>query len=199
MTDRTRINRNNKKRGADFERFVADYLGFTRVPFSGGVRAWGVGDVQDGYFSKDGIWALECKTQKGRSNKTVLIEKKWIKQMLDAATTGRKSAIVFRVVASTKQYVLMDEDTFDWFREQVDPGKHFMCTCWPALRTVGLGHNFAIPYGALFQTHNIKNPLHLAVKDRLDGEQTNWFVYSLDAFKSFIDAANLYVPEKKNV
>jgi hypothetical protein len=197
MADFKRIGRNNKNRGRAFERHVADFLGWTRVPYSGAQKDWGGGDVIDGFYTKDGFWTAECKTQKARPDNAILIKAKWIGQMLSAATPERRPIIIVKTVAAklNEALVVMDDDTFDWFRMKVDHAFEKLIANGGTQLTRGKGHNFVIPQAE--QRYAISgNPVHLPVLDRTSNEQTNWFFYRLDAFKTYIDAAGLYRPKE---
>lgn len=117
-TDFSRLGRLNKNRGRAFERAVAEYLGWTRVPYSGAVKEWGYGDVIDGFRTKDGYWAAECKTQPASPN--ISINTKWIKQMMKGAVGGRTPLIITRNkgMRVDTSMVFMREPDCRWFLAQ---------------------------------------------------------------------------------
>lgn len=214
MADFKKIGRNNKNRGRQFEREVADLLGWTRVPYSGAIKEWGGADVVDGFFTKRGFWAAECKTEilKGDGPANLNIREKWIKQMLGGEQGGRRGILIVRRVRTggkpgvkgPRPYVVMFEDVFDWFRgevrtrmrESLDFAHDEDISLIPSRRssvTRGLGYNFGIPepdLEGIFQRH----PLHVAVIS--DGQQTNWIVFTLDDFADITKTYGLYVKDE---
>lgn len=205
----SRTSRNNKSRGRGFENVVADLLGWTRVPYSGGSKQWGGADVVDGFYKKKGLWAIECKTQvvKGDKPANIDIKHKWVSQMLGGAVGGRHGVIAVRRVRQggkpgqkgPRPYVVMHEDTFDWFRGRVHEIQRtsldfaydspiYLGACH-LIKTRGKGYNFGIP-----ETHlasiTPSFPLHVPVWH--DGAQANWMVFTLDDFARLVKTYGIW-------
>jgi len=64
-------NRNNRKRGKAFEKKVADFLGFYRVPYSGSAENFGLGDIRDRESQDDSLVMGECKSITPRSKNQI--------------------------------------------------------------------------------------------------------------------------------
>lgn len=190
----SRISRNNKNRGREFERVVADALGWTRVPYSGGQKEWGGADVVDGFFKKKGFWAAECKTHvvEGEGRADIHIKSKWIGQMIRAQENGRHGCLIVRRVRSGGKpgikgplpYVFMFEDTWEWFQTQL-PGVQFAeVFCYSASR--GNGQNFVVDEEWLPHA-TVDCVLRIAVNRKSVLEGT-WYCMSLAQFTIWVHA-----------
>jgi hypothetical protein len=193
MADFSRIGRNNKNRGRAFERHVAEKLGWTRVPFSGAVRDWGVGDVMDGFYQRKGCWAAECKTQQPGVDGSISIKHKWVNQMYDACRDGRQGIIITKNVRSSRAWVFFLDDAWDWFHEITTPS---LARIEASTYTRGKGHNFVVP-GELLNECGDTKYIELGVHDKKANNVTPWYVISLNTFASLIHEHKLYVPEVK--
>lgn len=200
MADFSKIGRNNKNRGRAFERFVAEKLGWTRVPYSGAMKEWGGADVVDGFYQRNGYWAAECKTQQPNGTWSISIKHKWVMQMLAAEQGGRQGIIITRNVGQRKigagaepAYVFVPEENWEWFaaRAKVEFRYDYAETF-----TRGKGHNFVVDAAVLDDMD--KFPLMLKVIDKKAEVETIWYVITLDRFADIVKRSNLYVPEAKN-
>ena len=73
-------NRNNRKRGKAFEKKVADFLGFYRVPYSGSAENFGLGDIRDRESQDDSLVMGECKSITPRSKNQInyVLREDWL-------------------------------------------------------------------------------------------------------------------------
>lgn len=73
-------NRNNRERGKAFERKVADFLNWIRVPYSGSAEVFGLGDVRDHEDQHQTRYMGECKSITPRSQAEInyIIQEKWL-------------------------------------------------------------------------------------------------------------------------
>ena len=73
-------NRNNRKRGKAFEKKVADFLGFYRVPYSGSAENFGLGDIRDRESQDDSLVMGECKSITPRSKTQInfVLREDWL-------------------------------------------------------------------------------------------------------------------------
>jgi hypothetical protein len=192
MADFSKIGRNNKNRGRNFERRVAEKLGFTRVPYSGAIKEWGGADVVDGFYTRNGHWALECKTQQPGPVRSISIKHKWVKQMLGAETNGRHGAIVTanvgNVLPGQKQdiYVFMLEDTFEWM--DID---EVVCNFGLEVPTRGKGHNFVI------KAEDLPKPGNYFKELLVGDEPITWYVIHFNDFVELVHQYDLFVKEVK--
>lgn len=76
---RRKRNNNNRMRGKAFEKRLADYLGFFRVPYSGTNDTFGWGDVRDKEDQQESRYLGECKSISPRTQKEVnyIIREDW--------------------------------------------------------------------------------------------------------------------------
>lgn len=201
MSDFKRIGRNNKNRGRKFERDVAAQLGWTRVPYSGGQGDWGKGDVVDGFYTGNGYWVAECKTQIAKDDQplSISVKHKWVDQMMTAETKNRRGVIIVRRVRNSQlrpgkkgptPYVVMLEDTFVWMRNQIleranrfgTEGPRLESMAWePDIKTRGKGYNFTVKEGDLPYADEIRS-----VHVMKDGERSSWYILTLDHFAELV-------------
>lgn len=188
MTDSAEVvskrNRANKNRGRAFERKVADLLGWTRVPYSGGVKEWGGGDVVDGYFKNNGQWAAECKTQQPKASYS--ITDKYIRQAMSATThNGRFPVIVVKHVGQKHGYVFMTTAGYDYIEDHFKPGTKFRKLDAPKR---GKGEGFIVPVDAMPRENDI---LQVYVVHTRTGYGRYWYVVRLDTFADIVTTNKL--------
>lgn len=120
----SRINRGNKNRGRAFERKVADELGWTRIPYSGGMGGeWGKGDVVDGFYNQNGFWIVECKTQPQGSAANVSIKGEWITKTFNAARdANRNPLIATRLKHKHSSWVFLPQASYVFLRNMTTKG-----------------------------------------------------------------------------
>lgn len=101
-----RINRNNRKRGGNFEKKVADFLGFEVVPYSGSNARFGYGDV------RSDIWLIECKNITPKNNKITLKMEWFEKNHGRAYDVGKRSALAWMPAGKPDKFVVMEYDDY---------------------------------------------------------------------------------------
>lgn len=191
MKDISRINRNNKNRGRAFERYVADYLGWTRVPYSGAIKEFGGGDVVDGYYQRNGYWVAECKTQQPGPRGSISIRGKWLSQMYGASSgTDRRPILITKNVGASTAFVIMDADTMEFLIAQSGVPIDFKQYSTP---TRGKGFNFVIEPEWLDDIGSHVIELSVIAAE----ESHTFYVMTLNEFTSLINYAGLYIPLKQ--
>jgi hypothetical protein len=193
MADFSRIGRNNKNRGRNFERQVAEKLGWTRVPYSGAIKEWGGADVVDGFYSRSGFWAAECKTQQPGPEKSISIKHKWVGQMLGGGVKGRHPIIITKNVGSRDAYVFMLEDTYDWLVDFIgmkdeDP---VPCSFTHDIPLRGKSYNFVVKQEHLPEASDGFTIL------RVGPDRDLWYVIHLDDFEFVVTEYNVMRKEVK--
>lgn len=80
MATQAQTNNRNRNRGKNFERKVAEVLGFFRIPYSGSSKLWGLGDVRDNEHKDYSRYMGECKTMtpKAKTEVNYIIQAKWL-------------------------------------------------------------------------------------------------------------------------
>lgn len=163
-----RINRNNRKRGSNFEKKVADYLGFDVVPYSGSNARYGFGDV------RNDDWLIECKNITPTDGK-ITIKQLWIeKNRKRADDVGKRSCIAWMPAGKADKFILMEYEDYAPF---------------------GIKPDMTVPL--IPKVHNTKNLIfHMSdyyIKDIRQGSivefTTNsgsYFMFSLQKFKEMI-------------
>lgn len=102
-----KINNCNRKRGAAFEKRVADYLGFEVVPYSGSNTRYGMGDV------RNDTWMGECKNIKPDEKGRVCIKKSWLDKAWERAKNeNKRSFLIFTPSGKPEKYVIIDTETY---------------------------------------------------------------------------------------
>lgn len=192
MPDYSKIGRNNKNRGREFERKVARLLGWTRVPYSGAMTEWGGGDVMDGFYKRKGFWAAECKTQQPGPLGTLSIKQKWLEQMRKCTANGRQGIIITRNVGSQKVFVVMPEASFKSIEENLMPSEIRGIFTVRPLKTYGIGMGFVIPVDFMATVAKLRNILRFTVYSVPLEHYDDWVMMSLDTFKYFIDKFELW-------
>jgi len=101
VTDWSKLGRRNKDRGKAFERKIAEFLGWRKVPYSGqAASAWGPGDIVDGDLTS-GYWLVECKTQPRGTENNISIKDSWItKTIAEAQRSGRFPVLIVNTTRS---------------------------------------------------------------------------------------------------
>lgn len=167
-----RINRNNRKRGGNFEKKVADYLGFEVVPYSGSNARYGYGDV------RGEEWLIECKNITPDGDK-ITIQQLWISKNRERADgVNKNSAIAWMPAGKADKFILMEYEDYAGF---------------------GIPYDISVPLEA--KVHNTKNLiLHLGdfyIKDARHGmiielvfDGISYYLMSLQKFKEIINGNN---------
>lgn len=191
--DLSKISKNNKARGRNFENKVASTLGWTRVPYSGAHKVFGSGDVVDGYQGRNGLWCAECKTQQPGPVRSISIMEKWITQM-DKATAGtnRSGLIATRLAESglvargkSENYVFLPPESFLLIADYVSINEETVL-----LKARGKGRGFVVKRETLDTVGS--NATEITVKH---GDLTDvWYLMTLEAFAATIHDYSIYVP-----
>lgn len=122
-----RRNKNNRQRGKAFERMVAEYLGFIRVPYSGSSEVFGEGDIRDNIDESQAFYMGECKTITPRSKNEVnfVIKEKWL--LGDKSITSRAKRagnklpfLAFKKIRSPKWYVVVCSEDFKMMIQAIE-------------------------------------------------------------------------------
>lgn len=109
MGNQKKINRNNRKRGGNFEKKVADYLGFDVVPYSGSNARFGYGDV------RNEEWLIECKNITPNNNK-ITIKLEWITKNRERAdNVDKRSCVAWMPRGRSDKFILMEYEDFAQF------------------------------------------------------------------------------------
>lgn len=165
-----KINRNNRKRGGNFEKRVADFLGFEVVPYSGSNARFGYGDV------RNDKWLIECKNITPVNGDKLTIKQDWIiKNRERADSYDKKSAIAFMPAGKVDKFILLEWEDFTCFGIRPD-----------------YAHNIKP------KVHNTKNLIiHLSdyyIKDVRAGkiielvfDEVSYYLMSLQHYKELID------------
>lgn len=190
----SRIGRGNKNRGRKFEREVADILKWTRVPYSGAMSEWGGGDVVDGFYSRNGLWSAECKTQQPGPVNSISIKDKWIRQA--GKVTDRKSIIITKNVGSkiNDAFVFMPEHVYEWFCGRLDHKYEHKSYVTNAR---GKGRGFVVQRRILDKCQD-GTPISIVVlidKNLGYGSFDTWVVFRLLDFMNTIHSAELMVTD----
>lgn len=113
-----KINKRNRKRGGNFEKRVADFLGFEVVPYSGSNARFGYGDVRNDY------WLIECKNITLDGDK-LTIKQEWIQKNRERADSyNKRSAIAFMPAGKIDKFILMEYEDWAQFGIPADNVEH---------------------------------------------------------------------------
>lgn len=165
-----KINKRNRKRGGNFEKRVADFLGFEVVPYSGSNARFGYGDV------RNDEWLIECKNITPVNGDKLTIKQDWIiKNRERADSYNKKSAIAFMPAGKVDKFILLEWEDFICFGIRPD-----------------YAHNIKP------KVHNTKNLIiHLSdyyIKDVRVGkiielvfDEVSYYLMSLQHYKELID------------
>ena len=124
---RRKRNNNNCNRGKLFEKKVADFLGFFRVPYSGTNDTFGWGDVRDTEDQSKSRYLGECKSMTPRTAKEVnySIKEDWLTGkngiLGKARNAGNKIPfLAFTKVRSALTYVIVSIEDFKMLVQAVE-------------------------------------------------------------------------------
>lgn len=123
-------NRNNRQRGKAFEKKVADFLGFYRVPYSGSAENFGLGDVRDRESQDDSLTLGECKSITPRSKAQVnyILREDWLIGKTGVLDHARKSDklpwLSFTKVRSALWFVVILPQHFRMFLRAIEILRH---------------------------------------------------------------------------
>lgn len=173
MLNQKRTNKNNRKRGASFEKWVGDFLDMDVVPYSGSNARFGYGDV------RDTIWLGECKNITPDENGFVTIKYDWlIKNIERANNINHLSYLAWMPAGTIYKYIILDIDTF-----------------------IKLHSVYHIDIIFEKKSHNTKNFImntnnnnikdikksNLIARIMLDGSNEHWYMMSIEMFKILIN------------
>jgi hypothetical protein len=179
-----RINRNNRKRGGNFEKVVADLLDMDIVPYSGSNSRFGYGDV------RDSIWLGECKNIT-LDNGAIVIRREWLRKNTERAAKYNKIPfLAFMQYGAQDKYVIVSRDVIYKFESYLrnaptDEGGG----PWKIVT-----HQYILPR----MSHNTVNyrldpdklkglrPKYGIMETRLDGEATPVYTMHIGCFKMFM-------------
>jgi len=124
----SQTNRNNRERGKAFERKMAKFLSFVRVPYSGSSELYGEGDIRDHKDPDQCYYLGECKsmTPKSKTEVNFIIKKEWLDAIF---TRSRKAGRLFGFLAFTKSahpqaYVIVKAEDFRMMTQALDLIRH---------------------------------------------------------------------------
>ena len=130
MSDIKKTNRGNRNRGKAFERKVAEYLGYFRVPLSGSAEMFGLGDVRDVESQDESLTIGECKSISPRSKTEVnyIVKESWLigKNGIigKCAKKGKMPWLALTKVRSSLWYVILLPQHFRMFIRAIDILRH---------------------------------------------------------------------------
>lgn len=186
MTDFSKIGRNNKNRGREFEKKVANTLGWTRVPYSGAISSWGYGDVVDGFYKQKGFWSAECKTQQPGPLGTISVTQKYIKQMDKGSDGQRKGLLVIKNVGELRSYVVMPTASFEQILDHLLPSEYELVKGMYPLNSAGTADGFVVPVEYLKYIKGLGVVASFMVESPRIGTERGWCLMTLDTFKYYI-------------
>lgn len=126
----SRRNRNNRQRGKAFERKVANYFGFYRVPYSGSAETFGFGDVRDKESQDDSLTLGECKSisPKSKTQVNYILKEDWLIGKTGILTQARSKNklpwLAFTKIRSALWFVVILPQHFRMFLRMIDILKH---------------------------------------------------------------------------
>lgn len=114
-SEQRKINNNNRKRGAKFEKTVADMLDMVVVPYSGSNSRFGYGDIRDSEDREKAIWLGECKNISVKDGGTsITIKREWLEKNEErAAEVGCMPFLTFMEKGKPGKYIMLREDIFN--------------------------------------------------------------------------------------
>lgn len=172
-------NRNNRKRGSQFEKYVADYLDMDVVPYSGSNSRFGYGDV------RDSIWLGECKNITPDDNGNIIINRDWfIKNRERANSAGRKPFLAWMVKGKPHKYIILERKEYlELVDYMVRPHEEVSCGYVQGKRHLHININ-----NSIVQFVNSDNITSI----QLDGvNNKTWYMLLLSRFKHTIIKANM--------
>jgi hypothetical protein len=122
----SKTNRNNRERGKAFEKKIADFLNWWRIPYSGSSELHGLGDVRDHEDRERARYLAECKSMTPRSAKEInyIIQEKWLvgkMSIIHRAKKGNKLPVLFFTkIKSPLSFAVIRDIDFKMFVEALD-------------------------------------------------------------------------------
>jgi len=175
-----RTNRNNRKRGASFEKKVAEILDMEIVPYSGSNSRFGWNDVRDSETKDDAWWMGECKNRVCGIDEPFTIENDWIVKMTDRAyDTGALPFLAFMKAGRSEKYILINERAWSVLREMGDP-THLAIQDIEYKKGSHNQVNIKIPHHDLMSITNGRNG---AIRVRLVGTRPWYYAMSIETFR----------------
>jgi len=182
-------NRNNRKRGASFEKKVAEILDMEVVPYSGTNSRFGWQDVRDSEGKNDAWWMGECKNRVYDQSASFTIEQDWIDKMkIRAYDVGALPFLAFMKAGRPEKFILLDHRTFDILTAMSGP---IICSM----------HSIEYEKGSHNQV-NVKIPQHdltlvagsgnNILKMRLIGMRYWYYVMSIQMFRHLLEATGYH-------
>lgn len=120
-------NRNNRERGKAFEKKMADFLGWIRVPYSGSAEVFGLGDIRDHEDQQQTRYMGECKSITPKSTKEInyIVQEKWLvgkdSIVARAKKQGNKMPLVLLTKAkSSLTFVILRDRDFKMMADAMD-------------------------------------------------------------------------------
>lgn len=182
-------NRNNRKRGASFEKKVAEVLNMEIVPYSGSNARFGWSDVRDSEQKDKAIWMGECKNiTVGADDTSVTLERIWFTKNHERAYGSKATPfLAFMIAGKPQKYVVLDETVMTFLATEMG---------YPNMVA---DHTFEYKK----KSHNTVNliipltDLKLAsgngvVKFRNDGDTTWYYMMSIDSFHALLKETKLH-------
>ena len=114
-------NRNNRMRGAKFEKKVAEILDMSVVPYSGSNARFGWSDVRDSEDKNKSIWMGECKNITIKDGETsVTIKREWLTKN-DERAYGSKAIpfLAFMISGKPEKYIVLDENVMTFISHEL--------------------------------------------------------------------------------
>ncbi|AZS49245.1 hypothetical protein BpsS140_00052 [Bacillus phage vB_BpsS-140] len=121
-----KTNNNNRQRGSAFEKKVAEFLGFFRVPLSGSAEIFGLGDVRDVESQEDSLTIGECKSITPRSAREInyTVKEEWLIGKNGIVGKAKKKNkmpwLALTKVRSSMWYVILMPQHFRMFLRSID-------------------------------------------------------------------------------
>lgn len=195
----TNIGKNNNLRGKAFEKVVAKALGWNWI---GSVRySMTPGDVMDAFLN-NGFWIGECKTQVPGKENNISVKDKWIQKLRDDGNTTNRLPVFFLTTKGHQsKYALVEKENFDAIMEG-HAGILGIESLDVAIKTVewetkvrGNGEGFVLLRTRLKLVDKVGMGLVVVhPKGKKTGDPVSqWYIFTLDAFKTTIDEFGLYV------
>lgn len=112
-----KINRNNRKRGSQFEKSVADFLGMHVVPYSGSNARFGYGDIRDTPDKENSLWLGECKNF-SEDKPRIIIKDEWMIDIKkEADHYGILPFVAIMRSGTPFKFVVLHDHVFDLINE----------------------------------------------------------------------------------
>lgn len=174
-------NRNNRKRGSQFEKKIAEILDMNVVPYSGTNSQFGWSDVRDSEVKSKAWWMGECKNMTLKLDEPYTILKEWIDKMIARAyDTGSLPFLAFMQSGKPQKFILLDERTVSILEAKLCRGELAGYNSKSYRKASCKAVNMKIPQSDLKE---LASGNYKAMKCRLDGEP--W--YTIMTITTFID------------